>query len=451
MDTLKRSPAFLFGYGVGDFGLNIYWNSLSLILVFWYADVVGLKPNEAGTIFAIGVLWDAISDPIVASLAERNKSRYGTYRPFILFGSILLGAAFMLLFWIPPWQGAALLIHLVVVHIVFRTSYTIVAVPYSAMTARITYSSQERADLSGVRMGFAFVGLLTISWLWFPLTRFFGSGQENSPLGTFLTATAGASVATVALIACFFLTKENPALGNNARTETFFLHKFWKAFAKNRALRVMLLLIFVHSAFGLSLNIPLAFYVEASGASFANKEVIFTTLALTTLISVPFWTLIIRKLGKKNSWILAAIGLILCGMHLALFGPLVVYGVPVQIPAMGLSGSAFSILIWAIIPDTIEYGQHAYGERAEGAVFGAALFAQKVSQAIMGFLIGLMLSWIGYNSAAEIQPTEVADKLGLFIALAPSILVLSSVFVILNLPMDRASHAEIVNALSEDK
>lgn len=449
MDNPKRTTTFLFGYGVGDFGLNIYWNTLSLILVFWYADVVGLDPQDAGTIFAIGVLWDAISDPLVASLAERNKSRFGSYRPFILFGSFALGAAFVALFWVPPWQGTALYLHLVIVHILFRTSYTIVAVPYSAMMARITYSSQDRADLSGVRMGFAFLGLFAISLFWFPLTRYFGGGQEDSAAGSFTTALIGATIATLALIICFLSTKENSVLGAAKPSTSSFLQNLWTAITKNKALQVLLALIFINSASGVSSGITLAFYIEANGEIFANKEIIFTALAVLNLITVPIWVFIIRRLDQKTSWTLASIWLIFCGAHLALFGPWVVMGVPMQIVAMGLAGSAYSILIWAIIPDTVEYGQFTYDERAEGATFGAALFVQKVSQAIMGFLVGLILSRVGYDQAAEVQLPQVADKLGLFLGVVPSTLVFLSIFVMLALPMTRASHTEIVDTLSK--
>ncbi len=450
MNTPKKPISFLFGYGVGDFGLNIYWNTLSLILVFWYADVVGLDPRDAGTIFAIGVLWDALSDPIIASLAERNKSRYGSYRPFVLFGSFLLAGAFIALFWVPPWQGAALFIHLVIVHIVFRTSYTIVAVPYSAMMSRITYSSQERADLSGVRMAFAFLGLFAISLFWFPLTRFFGDGQESSTTGSFLTAMVGACVATFALVVCFLTTKENPVLGKNAPAHSGFIQNLWKAVTRNKALQVLLVLIFMNSASGVSSSITLAFYIEANNGIFANKEVIFTALAVLNLVAVPPWIFIIRKLDQKASWIIASLWLVICGLHLAIFGPWVIMGVPVQIVAMGLGNSAFAILIWAIIPDTVEYGQYTLEERAEGATFGAALFVQKVSQAMMGFLVGNILSWVGYKSNADVQLPAVSDRLGVFLGIVPSTLTFLTIFVILALPMNRASHTQIVDTLSKN-
>lgn len=93
------------GYGTGDFGLNIYWNALSLILVFWYAEVVGLSPDAAGLIYFIGMAWDAVSDVVIANLTQRTRTRYGTYRPYLVIGGVILGAAFVLLFWCRRWRA----------------------------------------------------------------------------------------------------------------------------------------------------------------------------------------------------------------------------------------------------------------------------------------------------------------------------------------------------------
>ena len=129
----------LFGYGIGDFGLNIYWKTISIYLIYWYTTIAGLDPRIAGLLFFIAMCWDAISDPVMATLSERMHTRYGTYRPFLLFGSTFLALSFVLLFWVPPFQGITLVITLIIVSIIFRTCYTIVAIPYSALTTRITY------------------------------------------------------------------------------------------------------------------------------------------------------------------------------------------------------------------------------------------------------------------------------------------------------------------------
>jgi len=438
----------LAGYGIGDFGLNIYWHSLSLILVFWYAEVVGLDPKLAGWIYALGLLWDAISDPLVASFAAANRSKSGVYRPFVLFGSFGLGASFCLLFWSPPLEGWLLFAALLGAAIVFRTSYTIVAVPYSALSARLTFSSDERAELSGVRMFFAFCGMLCVTTFFFPLARLLGEDGEYSADGFFWTAAIGALVATIALSACFFFTREKPPLGGDDIPRGWNPKTFVEAFAQNDALRLLLLILLLNSAAGASLSIPMAFYIQANAGAFANKEVILSAFAIATLAGTPIWTLVARSLGKKKCWYLATSVSVIAGAWLFTQGPVLYAGVPLQIILFGFANSAFAIIIWALIPDTVEYGQYAHGRRDEGAVFGSSLFMQKASGALTGLGVGYLLSGIGYQPEREVQTAETAASLGTFIALVPAAFLLLASITLFVMPLTRDLHARIVDELS---
>jgi len=436
---------------VGDFGLNIYWHSLSLILVFWYAEVVGLEPKVAGLIYALGLFWDAVSDPLVASWAAANRSRWGSYRPFILFGSFALGGSFCLLFWKPPLDGVALLAALLAVGILFRTCYTIVAVPYSALSSRLTYDSDERAELAGVRMFFAFCGMLCVSSFFFPLSRIFASGQTKDPQGFLLTASLGAVVATCALVLCFCLTREREPIGKASIAPEFSLKAFVNSFVQNDALRFLMLLLVINSAANACLFIPLAFYLEANGQSFANKEIVLTGFALSSLVGTPLWTIMTRSVGKKVCWFVSTIVMLVSGASLFLFGPFVIGGIPLQILAFGFATSAFAVVIWALIPDTVEYGQYAYGRRDEGPVFGGSLLAQKSASALTGLIVGYVLSGIGYDPARPVQTPATAAKLEQFIAIAPAMLIFVAGVVIWLLPLSRDLHARIVDELGMRK
>ncbi len=445
---MKGGAKRLAGYGVGDFGLNIYWHSLSLILVFWYAEVVGLEPKYAGMIWFLGLAWDAISDPIVASMAARSRSRSGSYRPFILFGSFGLGASFGLLFWAPPLEGLSLFLVLLMAAIIFRTCYTIVAVPYAALSSRITFSSDERSELSGVRMIFAFLGMVCVSSLFFPLSRYFGGGRENDPTGFFITACLGGMVATIALVLCYFNTDENAPLGSETSSEGGYLASYYNALKRNGALRMLLVVLLINSASGASISIPLAFYLQSYSGQFAEKEVVMTLYAIATLVGTPFWTLVARHLGKKTCWYIATSWMTAVGLSLLLIGPVLVAGVPVQIVLFGMGGAAFAIIIWAIIPDTVEYGQYAYGRRDEGAVFGSSLFVQKASGALTGLVVGFVLSGIGYDAGLEQQAAETAANLGLYIAVVPPLLLIVASIALYLMPLTRDLHAQIVDELS---
>lgn len=441
---LKR----LASYGIGDFGLNIYWNTLSLYLVYWYTVIVGLPPQTAGTLYLIGMVWDAFSDPVVASLSERVRSRFGTYRPFILFGSGLAAFSFVALFWVPPFEGATLLVVLVLCSILFRTAYTLVAIPYSALSARLTYDSVERTELSGVRMFFAFGGLLIVSNVLPPLVRHFSGGETYTASGFQSVVAIGSVVATGALLLCFAGTREQPL---PARSEAVRLvpADLARTLFSNRALLILLVVILFQSGANASLMISLVFFIEANQPAFASKETVLTCFAISILCGVPFWTLFIRAIGKKKAWIAAAVAFAGFGAHMLVFDPYLVRGVPVQVMGFGFAQGAFAVLIWSFVPDTVEYGQMRSGYRAEGVAFGSVLIVQKLSGGAMGFIFGHVLGAIGYAPGLESTPGAGRD-LVVFLAICPPALLLASIIPILAVPLDRRIHADIVGRLSDD-
>ena len=139
-------------YGIGDYAICLYWSGVGLYLLYFYTDVVGITPLLAGWIYALGIAWDAITDPFMGYLAERTRTKMGSYRPYIFYGAIPLALSFILLFWVPPFEGTTLFIFLLTVNLLHRTCFTIVSVPYSSLTARITDDSDERTKLTTARM-----------------------------------------------------------------------------------------------------------------------------------------------------------------------------------------------------------------------------------------------------------------------------------------------------------
>lgn len=448
MDYAKR----LLGYGLGDFGLNIYWNSLSLLLVFWYTSVAGLSPALAGLVFALGLLWDAVSDPIVAGLTERTTTRFGSYRPYIGFGSILLGCSFCLLFWVPPVDEALMFWVLLLTNIIFRTCYTLVAVPYTALSSRITFDSEERGDLSGVRMTFAFIGQLCVAALAFPFARHFAA-EHGAEWGFFYAAAVGAATATVILMLCAGLTRELPRprgeWGDALRSGYF--QAFLKAIKNNDALRVLMLVIVLNVIAGTSIMIPLAYYVSANSDRFAAVEVVMGAFAVCTIIGTLFWTVIMHKVGKRDCWFAAAAMQLAVGLSLMLDGPWLVMGVPAQIALYGFCGAAFAVIVWAVVPNIVEYGQHRYGERAEGAVFGSFLLTQKGSGALAGLGVGLVLEGIGFTAGVVEPSVAVARNLEVFVALVPPLASLLAAAVFHFMPLNRRVHANIVGELKVEQ
>ncbi len=450
----SRSLSHLAGYGIGDFGLNIYWQTVSIFLLFWYTEVAGIDPRIAGTIFFIGMAWDAISDPIIASISERVDTRMGTYRPFLLFGSIFTAIFFVLLFWVPPFSESYKVGLLVITCLLFRTAYTVVAIPYSAMGSRISYDSKERADFSGSRMFFAFTALVFISMLLWPSVYYFEEISGSQATAFQITAAIGGLIATLALWLCYANTKELPLPNKTVQSE-----KVWQGIraniTSNKALRILLLLVLLNTAAGSALNLTLMYYITAHSEIFGRTEILLTFFALSAAISVPFWTFLIRKIGRRKLWIGTSIVYFITGL-LLYFGPAVTISniplingsakVPVHIMIFMALGAAQAIIFWALIPDCVEYGQKDGGYRSEAGVYGSTLISQKLTGGIMAFIIGFVLSHLGVSESATVT-SEHADSLRKFIAICPPSLMLLTTIPIMMLPMNRDAHKKIVGQL----
>jgi len=444
--TALQKSRNLFGYGVGDFGLNIYWQTIAIFLLYWYTKVAGVDPRWAGLIFFIGMAWDAISDPIVASLAERVETKYGTYRPFLLFCAPITAFAFTLLFWVPPWEGAAKIGILILTCLVFRTAYTITAIPYAAMASRITYDSTERAEYSGARMFFGFFALVLVSMFLSPLVAHFTT-ELGSPEKAFqLTAALGGILATLAIWACFMMTREKPLPVKTRQSENIWTG-IWMNVTSNKALQILLGLIVLNTAAATALAATLLFYIEANQNIFAKEEILLSTFAIVTWLMIPVWTYLIKVHGRKKVWIGTSLVHVLLALHMTITGPIIMFGVPVHIIAFMALMGAHAIIFWALVPDCVEFGQIDSGYRSEAGVFGSVLITQKFSGGLMVLGFGFVLSAMGVQKDAPVTADQ-ADGLGLFIALCPAVLVLFTIIPILLIPMTRSRHDNIIGELS---
>src|SRR5882757_4628115 len=138
--------------GAGDFGFNLYWQTASLYLLFFYTDVLGLPAATAGTIYMAALIVDALLDPLMGLLADRTRTRFGRYRPYLLFGGIPLGLLFAAMFMGPAGGDTASVIFAAATHIAFRTFYAVISIPYSSLFARVTRDAQVRTNLNDFRM-----------------------------------------------------------------------------------------------------------------------------------------------------------------------------------------------------------------------------------------------------------------------------------------------------------
>lgn len=433
-------------YGIGDYAICLYWSGVGLYLLYFYTDVVGISPLYAGWIYAIGITWDAITDPFMGFIAERTRSKWGSYRPFIIFGSVPLALSFVLLFWVPPFEGTFLFIFLLLVNIFHRSCFTIVSVPYSSLTARITDDSDERTKLTTARMLAASFGTFSISAAGFPIVLFFGSGNEST--GFLFLGLISGSIAILILAITVYFVKERTFDPVNQVNANFKLVA--KSVSQNYPFWIVFSSILILGSTALMFNNNLIYFVKYSLDLHAYQGLILGTSGGFTLLAIPFWALLALRLGKRNSWLIAMVWL--------LIGFLAFYFYPTQslselliiLAFLGFGNGATGVLFWSMLPDTIEYGEWKTGIRTESSLYGFMTFAQKGAIGISALLLGIILTNIGFIPN-ETQSQETLDSLKMVMSWVPISGVILSLVMVIFYPINKSFHAKLLKDIAENK
>ena len=434
----------LLGFTVGDYAFNLYWQSVSLFLLFFYTDAVGLSAGVAGLIYMVASIFDAAIDPLMGAIADRTRTRWGRYRPYILFGGPFVGLAFMLLYYRPPFAGAGLAIWMLATHIIFRAAYTVASIPYTAMSARITPSSSERGTIAGGRIVFATLAGLTVATLTQLLAARFGGG--DTARGFFWAAGVFAVIATCVLPIVFIATSEPAETGLDRSPQG--LADYWPALRDNRALWVVVIAICTgvvcSTALGKSVLYYFKYYLHAEAAGRQALSI----MAASGLLIVPGWVYVTKWIGKRSAW-LVAIAWGLAGLAVFALTDIrsvsmaIVFFVWMQVTTLGLA-----LGFWSLLPDTVEYGEWRTGLRTESFVFGLGAFFLKVALGLGAGLFGWLLQLIGYHANAAQTPETLAHMKLLMTAL-PAAGLASAGVAMLFYPMRGTMHDDIVREIAQ--
>ena len=429
-------------YGIGDYAICLYWSGVGLYLLYFYTDVVGITPLLAGWIYALGIAWDAVTDPFMGYLAERTRTKMGSYRPYIFYGSIPLALSFVLLFWVPPFEGAELFIFLLTVNLVHRTCFTIVSVPYSSLTARITDDSDERTKLTTARMIGASFGTLSVSALGFPIVLWFGGGNEAIGFIFFGMVCGLAAILVLSITVRFVQEREF----NFGPSQIPSFSKVSKSVAKNYPFWIVFGSILILGSTSIMFNNNLIYFVKYSLDLHEYQGLILGVSSGAALLAIPFWAYAALKIGKRNSW-MAAMALLLVGFLVFYFYPISSLNeLLILLGFIGIGNGATGVLFWSMLPDTIEYGEWKTGVRTESSLYGFMTFAQKGSIAFAIIILGIVLDFIGFE-ANQIQTTSTISDMKSIMTLIPALGVGMSLIIIYFYPIDAKMHKELLAKL----
>lgn len=429
------------GYGIGEIALNFLVAGMSNYLLFFYTDVFGITAGAAGLVMLLGRIWDAANDPIMGIIGDRTQTRWGKYRPYVLFGAAPAAIVTVLTFTTPPFSVSGKLIWAYITYFAWCAAFTVVAVPYNALMANLTTDSQERSSLSAIKTIFAVLGSLLVVVLAKPMTESLGSSLQS---GYTITFGIFSTLAFILFVICFALTRERVDL--SAQTQTNFFNKDqFKALVNNRPLITLtLFFLFFQIAFSLFRTVDLYFfkYVLERGNLYSIAMLAAHICAVAGMVSMPFF---VKRFDKKKTALWS------CAIGCLFFLPM--YFIPgnvtVALACIALTYLILSIpyaLFFGILPDTVEYGQWKSGIRAAALIVSVFTFTQKLGMALSAVLAGKVLDYVGYVPDQAQTATALHGILMLRTIIPMALVVVGALFFLLY-NLDREKHQEILNEL----
>ena len=430
------------GYGVGDFGFNLFFTTASLYLLFYYTDVLGLSPSTAGWVFAGALVWDAVFDPVMGYVANRTRTRWGRYRPYLLFGGLPLAASWALIFLPVDLEGSALILFAASAHIVFRTLYAVVSMPYLALSATMTGDSHERGVLASIRMVAATMCGLFAAFSTLKLVELFGGGST----GFFWTAVIYGIIAAIVFTIVFASTREIAAapdeISPTARDMIAMLRR-------NRAFWIVCAAMLAGAFGGTLFSKTLPYYFKYAVERPDLIGLALTALTAAVAISMPVWTAVMKRTSKRTMWLSGAV-VGVSGYILLWFSPSEGTSMFLPIAVIGFGAGASYLGFWSMMPDTVEFGEWTSGIRSEGAIFGFVSLIQKGALGLAAAMLGELLSAIGYR-ANQSQTAETLEMMRLIMILGAGSLAVIAAFSISFYPIDRRMHARLQNGIAVRK
>lgn len=405
-------------YGCGDFSSNIMYSAMAAFLMFYYTDYIGVSAAVVGTIMLVSRLFDGISDLVMGIIIDRTRSPFGKARIWILRLVIPYAIGTVLLFAVPNgWSETAKYIYIFFSYnLAFTVLFTGINLPYATLTALMTQDQYERSVLSIFRMILATCGTLFIKTCTLPVVKFLG---DNARAWTYTFVVFGA-LEILTFMITFLFTRERVNTNDDKRMEVPVILGF-KALVKNKywfMATLNLVLIFIAQGVNGSSEVYYAKEVLGNGNLVGTFSV---ALQVTQIICMLFIAGFVKKYGKRNV-LMAGAAIMIVGYGIMGSGgenlPVLIVGCMLR----GIGNSGISACMFAMVTDTIEYGEWKTGIRTEGLINSAASFGQKIGNGLSNVLMGAILAVGGYVGTATTQSASAISAIKVSYIYVPIIL-----------------------------
>ena len=442
------------GFSAGEYSSSIVWQSLMFFLPSFYSDTFGLTLTDIATMFLIVRFFDAFNDPIMGIIADRTSTRWGKFRPYLLWFAAPYGVIAMLMFITPDWEYSSKLVYAYVTYSLMMIVYTVIMIPYNSWVGVISPNSSERTSVSSYKFVFAYLAGLSVQALILPMVAYFGTvtnelGEivQDDTIGYKWTMIILGSVSIFFFLVTFFTAKERVQPEAKVKSN---IRQDFKDLTKNRDwimvfITSMLLLIYIIVRSG---NIMYYFEYYIGNKDLATQFMVIGTIA--TLLGVLPTKWLSAKFGKKNLFIAALSIIVVSQLVFFVAGPEdIVLIFAAQIIFSFASGPTMP-LMWAMLADTADYSEWKTHRRATGLIFSATNMSIKSGVAIGGAAIMWILAYYGYEANA-VQTEKSIFGIKMLMSIIPAGLAVVSMIPLFFYKLDDDKLAVIEADLKERK
>ncbi len=452
----KLSVKEKIGYGLGDMASNFYFQIFIVFLPMFYTNVFGISAGAFGTMILVTRIIDAVTDPVMGIIADGTKSRWGKYRPYLIFFGLPLTIGGILAFTTPAFSDTWKLVYAYISYSLLMILYTAINVPYASLMGVITPDPEERTNVSQYRFVLAFIGQFIIGLSALGLVAYFGKGNDQQ--GWQMTVGLFGVIAVVLFAVTFFSTKErvHPPEG-----QTSDIIKDLKNLLSNRpwvliGITTVFQLTFIVMR-GSSTTYYFDYYVGEQSLNLFGKNLTLTPAVFTstflpistlaTLIGAILVKFFVDNLDKKFAYAgsLMTSAILCCGFYF--LQPHNVIPIILLNAAISFFIGVVSVLQWAIYTDTADYGEWKFGRRNTALIMAASLFALKIGLALGGSIFGWMLSLHGFDSSSATTADTILG-IRMLMSFYPAVIGILGALIMFFYPVSRRVLENIKNDLA---
>lgn len=446
------------GYGFGDMASSMFWKLFGAYLMIFYTDVFGLPAAVVGTMFLITRIWDSAFDPIVGVVADRTHSRWGKFRPYLLWLAVPFGIIGVLTFVTPDWSPTGKLVYAYVTYSLMMMIYSAINVPYASLLGVMSPNPKERNTLSTYRMTFAYIDSFIALLLFMPLVNFFSGNSKDlgdQQTGWTMAVVVIAILCIILFFGCFAWTKERVKPIKEAQNP---LKEDLKDLFKNKPWWILLgagvaALVFNSIRDGATVYYFKYFVVEEDYAtvSFFGMSFVLSGLYLAlgqaaNIIGVIAAAPVSNRIGKRNTYMWAMIIATVLSVIFYWFDKEDLIWMFVFQALISICAGSIFPLLWSMYADCADYSELKTGNRATGLIFSSSSMSQKFGWAIGTAITGWLLGFFGFQANA-VQSEEAISGIKMFLSFLPAVGTILSVVFISMYPLTEKKMKDITTEL----